>query len=154
MPYLILKFLHVGSMFVATALAIGPIAVFVLVLRSGDLAAIRRAFRYAEGVSRAGGVAYGLAVIFGIVTALNGGIDLSASWLVIAYGLLAALIMTNLYADRWLKAVARAAEASSNAPSPELMRWVRARSPAWSLAAAGTITLAIVFVMVVKPTFW
>ncbi len=66
MTYLVLKFLHVGSMFLATALAVGPIVVFVLILRSGDAATIRRVFQFAEPVSRAGGVAYGLGVVFGI----------------------------------------------------------------------------------------
>ena len=43
MTYLELKFLHVGSMFLATALAIGPIALYVLILRTGDANTIRRA---------------------------------------------------------------------------------------------------------------
>ena len=37
MTYLILKFLHVGSMFLATALAVGPIVVLVLILRTATL---------------------------------------------------------------------------------------------------------------------
>ena len=82
MMYLNLKFLHVGSMFVATALAIGPIALYVLILRTGDAHAIRRAFRFAEPLSRVGGIAYGVGVIFGVVTALNGGIGLTTPWLV------------------------------------------------------------------------
>lgn len=153
MTYLVLKFGHVGSMFVATALAVGPIVILVLILRTGDVATIRRAFRFAEPLSRAGGVMYGLGVVFGILTAVNGSVDLTAGWLLMAYGLLALLIVTNLYADRWMARVHAAAGASTDLePSPELDRWRRSPRPVWSLAAAIAITLALVFVMVVKPT--
>lgn len=91
-------------------------------------------------------------MIFGISTALNGGISLTSHWLFAAYGLLGLLVGANLYADHWMNQVARAAEATTDeAATPELTRWVRSTTPVWSLAAAGTITLAIVFVMVVKP---
>ena len=153
MTYLVLKFLHVGSMFLGTALAIGPIALFVLILRTGDANAIRRAFRFAEPLSRSGGVFYGVGVVFGIVTALNGGIDLTTSWLLFAYALLVGLVVTNLYADRWMKRVHLASEAANeDTSSAELDRWRVSSGPIWSLAAAATLTLGLVFVMVVKPT--
>jgi hypothetical protein len=153
MTYLFLKFLHVGSMFMATALAVGPIVVLVLILRTGDVATIRRAFRFAEPLSRAGGIVYGLGVVFGIVTALNGSIALTSTWLVLAYGLLVLLIANNLYADRWMRKVHAAARGSADdAFSAELTAWRGSSGPVWSLAAAITITLGLVFVMVVKPT--
>lgn len=154
MTYLVFKFVHVGAMFLGTALAIGPIALFVLILRTGDANAIRKAFRFAEPLSRAGGVSYGLGVVFGIITALNGGIDLTAPWLLIAYVLLVGLVVANLYADRWMKRVHLAAEAATDGRSSgELDAWRRSSRPLWSLAAAATLSLALVFVMVVKPTF-
>ena len=155
MTYLVLKFLHVGSMFLATALAVGPIVVFVLILRSGDAGAIRRAFRFAQPLSRAGGVLYGLGILSGVVTALNGSIALTTPWLVTAYLLIVLLIVSNLYADRWMTKVAEAAEASdAGVASAELEAWRRSSAPIWSLCAAVLITLAIVFVMVVKPTLF
>jgi hypothetical protein len=153
MPYLILKFLHVGSMFLATALAVGPIVLLVLILRSGDVTAIRRAFRFSERLSRVGGVSYGLGVLFGIATALNGGIALTTPWLVSAYALLGLLVIANLYADRWMHHVHVAAEAAGDgAVSLDLDRWRRSDAPLWSLVAAIALTLMLVFVMVVKPT--
>jgi hypothetical protein len=150
--YLVLKFLHVGSMFLGTALAIGPIALFVLILRTGDGHAIRRAFRFAEPLSRAGGIFYGLGVVFGVVTALNGGIDLTAPWLVTAYALLVGLVVTNLYADRWMKRVHVAADATGEETgAAELDTWRRSSRPVWSLVAAALLTLGLVFTMVVKP---
>jgi uncharacterized membrane protein len=153
MTYLVLKFLHVGSMFLGTALAIGPIVLFVLILRTGDANVVRRTFRFAEPLSRAGGVFYGLGVLAGIATALNGGIDLTAPWLLTTYALLVGLVITNLYADRWMKRVHEAAESVGDGrASTDLDAWRRSRGPLRSLAAVGFFTLALVFVMVVKPT--
>ena len=155
MTYLDLKFLHVGSMFLATALAIGPIALYVLILRTGDANAIRRAFGFAQPLSRVGGIAYGLGVVFGIVTALNGGVDLTSSWLVTAYVLLVGLIVANLYADHWMHAVHVAAGAAvDQSPAVELDAWRRSSRPIWSLAASAALTLGLVFVMVVKPALF
>jgi hypothetical protein len=155
MTYLVLKFLHVGSMFLATALAVGPIIVFVLILRTGDVGAIRRSFRFAEPLSRAGGAAYGLGILFGILAALNGTIDLASRWLVASYVLLGLLIVSNLYADRWMSKVSEAAASSTDdSASAELETWRRSHGPIWSLVASVLMTLAIVFVMVVKPTLF
>ena len=71
MPYTLFKFIHVGSMFLATALAIGPAALLYLVARSGTP-------RPSAGrghprlIFRAGVAFYGLGLLFGFVTAVNG----------------------------------------------------------------------------------
>lgn len=150
MGYLVLMFLHVGALFVATALAIGPSVMFVLIARSQDRDAIRRAFTYAGPVFRIGGVAYGLGILFGLVTALSGGIPLTTSWLLAAYVLVLLLIATNFAFERWTRRVARAA---SNDPSGSAGLRSAADDPTAILALVGMvgITLAIVFVMVVKP---
>jgi hypothetical protein len=151
MDYLIVKFLHVGAMFVATALAVGPMAILVLILRTGEEATILRAFGFAGSLSRAGGISYGLGVVFGITTALIGGIALTSGWLLTAYAVLLLLIVNNLYADRWMKQVHVAA---SNSDGDRLQRWRRSATPLWSLGGAIVLTLALVFVMVVKPTLF
>src|SRR5450755_1440602 len=97
MPYLLLMFVHVGAMFAATSLAIGPIVVFVLVLRAGDVNAIRRTFAYSHPIAQVGGAFYGLGVLFGILTALNGAIDLASPWLVTGYILVVLLAANGLY---------------------------------------------------------
>lgn len=54
-----------------------------------------------------------------------------------------------------MKRVAEAAGRSTEeTASPELQAWRRSSWPVWSLGAAIAITLAIVFVMVVKPTLF
>lgn len=151
MPYLFLKFLHVGSMFLATALAVGPSVVLYLIARSGDVGAIRRSFGFAPSVFRVAGALYGLGILFGVLAALNGTLDLTTHWLLTAYVLVGILIATNLVFDRWAQRVERSVDESGDEVSSELMVLIRARGPLYSLAAMVTLTLVIVFVMVVKP---
>jgi len=148
MTYLVLKFLHVGSMFAATALAVGPIVVLVLVLRSRDAAAIRGVFSRFRPIARAGGAAYGLGIVFGVATAVEGSIPLATPWLIEAYVLLGGLIVANLAAERWIEAVTDAAAVGDEAT---LDAYAHSLRPIVALVGAGTVTLALVFVMVVKP---
>jgi Flp pilus assembly protein protease CpaA len=147
--FLLPKFLHIGSMFLATALAVGPLVVFTLILRTGDAGAIGRAFRFAEPVARAGGILYGLGILFGIIAALTGSIDLTARWLLTAYVTVILLGANGLYAERWMGHVEAAAQ---RADAGELQAWQRSNRPMWSATIAAVLTLAVVFVMVVKPT--
>ena len=115
MPFQLLKFLHVASMFLATALAVGPSVLLYLIARSGNADAIRRAFAHTTSVFRAGAAFYGLGLLFGFLAALNGQIDLTASWLITAYILVGALIVFNLGFERWTKRIERAVEDPSRA---------------------------------------
>jgi len=151
MSYLVLKFFHVGSMFLATALAVGPSVLLYLIARSGEVAAIRRAFAHATTVFRAGGAFYGLGLLFGFAAALMGQLDLTQSWLVTAYVLVGVLIATNLVFERWTRRIDESAGASGHGPSTDLKAVIAARAPLYSLAAMVTLTVLIVFVMVVKP---
>lgn len=148
MAYQFLMFAHVGSMFVATALAIGPSSLLLLTARSGDHAAIKRTFGLAKPVFRIGGLAYGLGILFGALTALSGTIDLTSPWLMTSYVLVLLLIATNLVFERWTR---RVAEATEDAPQSRLDAVTRERVAALSLGGMVLMTLAIVFVMVVKP---
>jgi hypothetical protein len=153
MPFLLLKFLHVGSMFLATALAVGLSILLYLVTRSGNVDAIRRAFGHTTSVFRAGGTLYGLGLLFGFLAALNGQLDLTALWLISAYVLVVVLIVFNLWFERWTRRVDDAVEDESG-PSKALTALVQSRAPIYALAGMTTITLLIVFVMVVKPTLF
>ena len=150
MPFQLLKFLHVGSMFLATALAVGPSVLLYLIARTGNTDTIRQAFAHTTSVFRAGGAFYGLGLLFGFLAALNGQIDLSASWLITAYIIVGTLIVFNLGFERWTKRVERAVENQSNSPS-DLDAATRSRAPIYALAGMVLLTLAIVFVMVVRP---
>jgi hypothetical protein len=151
-PFLLLKFLHVGSMFLATALAVGPSILLFLVARTGDPMAIRRAFGRSNIVFRAGGASYGLGIVFGFAAALSGQLDLTDSWLISAYVLVGVLITFNLGFERWTRRVERAV-ADSAEPS-DLAVALRARTPLIALGGMVVLTLMIVFVMVVKPALF
>ena len=149
MTFDILKVLHIGSMFMATAHAVGPLVVMYLVARTQDAPAIARTFSFSTSIGRMGGAMYGLGILFGVLAALTGSLDLTAPWLLTAYVLVIFLGVNGLLAERWIGQVERAAEASRNA---ELDRLVRARSPVVSLTIMIGLTIAIIFVMVAKPT--
>jgi hypothetical protein len=153
MPFLLLKFLHVGSMFLATALAVGPSVLLYLVARGGNLDAIRRAFGHVTSVFRAAGALYGLGLLFGFLAALNGQLDLTASWLVTAYVLVGILIVFNLWFERWTRRVETAVADDARAAT-ELPVAIDSRAPIYALAGMVTVTLLLVFVMVVKPALF
>lgn len=134
-----------------TALAVGPFVVLYLVARSGDLPSIRRAFSFSTTIGRIGGAMYGLGILFGVVAALTGAIDLTATWLLTAYALVVLLGLNGLLAERWMGRVHAAAEAGG---SDEVELLTRAPSAMTLLTIMVVVTLAIIFVMVVKPTLF
>src|SRR5579859_172099 len=113
MDFQILKVLHIGSMFIATSLAVGPLVLMYLVARSRDANAIQRTFSFSTSIGRIGGLTYGLGIVFGVLAALTGAIDLTARWLLTAYVLVVLLGVNGLLAERWIGQVERAAEASN-----------------------------------------
>jgi len=147
--FLVLKWLHIGAMFMATALAVGPFVVLYLVARTGDLLSIRRTFSFSTTIGRIGGAMYGLGILFGIVAALTGAIDLTQKWLLTAYVLVVVLGVNGLLAERWMGRVHAAAEADG---SDDVHRLVRSPSAVTLLSVMVVVTLAVIFVMVVKPT--
>jgi uncharacterized membrane protein len=148
MTFLLLKYLHIASMFMGTAFAVGPAVLFFLVARSSDAAAVRGVFGLAKPVFRASTAFYGLGVVFGFAAALSGAIDLTSGWLLIAYFFVAAIGGNAIYFDGWARRVERHLEREDAAGASRLLR---ARGPFNSLVAMVVLTLAIVYVMVAKP---
>ena len=151
MPFLILKFAHVAFMFLATALAVGTPIVLLLIARTGDASLIRRGFGAAGAAYRAASSLYGLGIALGLLTALTAGYDLGTGWLVTSYVLVAGLAGANLAFGRWADRLALAADGPRPGGAPELRALTRSPIPVVSLATKVTLTLVIVFVMVVKP---
>jgi hypothetical protein len=137
-------------MFLATALAVGPSVLLYLIARTGNIDAIRRAFAHTTSVFRVGGAFYGLGLLFGFFAALNGQIDLTASWLITAYVLVGVLIVFNLGFERWTNRIERAVEDESSSRA-DLDAALRSRAPVYVLAGMVLLTISIVFAMVVKP---
>ena len=148
------KYLHVVSMFFAVALAVSGEIVVRRVAQSGDVRAIRTTVEKVKPLS--GPIATGLflaGVVFGIIAALTGQIDLLRPWLIAAYiAFIVAVAIGIAITDPWVARLEQAAGASPDgAGSPELVAVVedrRARIGAWALQ--GMIAF-MVFLMVVKP---
>lgn len=145
----LLKFIHIGSMFMATALAVGPSLVFYLIGRSSDRAVVARVFAYATGIGQAGAAFYGLGILSGVAAALTGAFDLTAHWLLAAYVLVALLAANGMLFERWSRRMTAAA--SDEAGAADLASLARERTPVVSLVVMIVITLAIVLVMITKP---
>src|SRR4026209_1875326 len=146
MPYSLFKFVHVGSMFLATALAIGPSVLLYLIARNGNVDTIRRAFAPTTLVFRVAAARHRPGLVFGFVTALNGSVPIAAPWLIAAYLLILVLIAFNFTFERWTHRVeAAVGHGADTDPSAVL----RSRTPSYALAGMVTATLLIVFVMVV-----
>jgi hypothetical protein len=153
MTFVGLKFLHVAFMFMGAALAVGPAATLYLIARSGDAAAIRRSFAIVGRVFQISTACYGLGIAFGFAAALSGTLDLTASWLIAAYVLVALLGANGTLFDRWTKQVASGMQ-SGDADEAILVERLRsARAPLYLLGAMTVLVVAIVYVMVIKPSF-
>jgi uncharacterized membrane protein len=154
MTFVILKSLHIAFMFMGAALAVGPAVLLYLIARSSDPAAIGRAFPLAERVFQVSTAGYGLGIVFGFTAALVGALDLRASWLVTAYVLVALLAVHGILFDNWTKGVARAFAAAAAVDAGRLDRLRRERRPFYLISAMVVLIVAIVFVMVIKPTLF
>lgn len=81
---LVWKFLHIAGMFTAVTLLFSVDIVLFRVARSGDVLAIRRIGQAAKRLVPAGVITFFVAVGFGFATALTGGLDLLAPWLIVS----------------------------------------------------------------------
>lgn len=147
------KYLHVVSMFFFVAMALSGEIVTRRVAGSRDVAAIRTTVGRVKLLS--GPVAGGFllaGLVFGVIAALAGQISLLASWLILAYvAFAAAMAIGFLVTDPWLGRLERAAAASPEPASDELLRVIAdpvARLGTWALMV---LIATLVFLMVVKP---
>ncbi len=154
MTFVVLKFLHIAFMFIGVALAVGPAVLLYLIARSGEPGSIGRAFAAAERVFQVSTASYGFGIVFGFIAAVVGTLDLRASWLVTAYVLVAVLAVHGILFDNWTKGVARAFASTGGfgAGRPDPLR--RERRPLYLISAMAALIVAILFVMVIKPSLF
>jgi hypothetical protein len=152
--FLSLKFLHIVSVIFAVALAVSGEIVLRRVAATGDASAIRIAIARTKPLGPISGGLFILGLIFGILAAITGQIDLLRPWLIASYILFAGAFAISLgVIDPWVGRLETAAVASAgaDAPSATLQSVVddpRARVASWGLQV---IVVMIVFLMVVKP---
>jgi hypothetical protein len=147
------KFLHIAAMFAAVSIFVGQGMLEGAVARSGDVRALRRVLAAEDRFAPLGGGLFILGIVFGLVTAIVGGLDLTQPWLLIGYAL-AAIILINafVYHVPTANKLKDAAEASSaDEPSPELRALIEAPTGPLMNVVDGIVWLALIFDMVAKP---
>lgn len=148
------KFLHVVSMFFFVAMAVSGEVVLRRVATSRDVRTIRTVvprIRVLTGPVSLGFLLAG--VVFGILAALTGQIDLLAPWLLLAYAAFVASMAVGMtVTDPWVGRLERAAGASDEGtPSEALLAVIDDPLPRYGTWALMALITVLVFIMVVKP---
>ena len=143
------KFLHIASMFAAVTLLVGGSLFAERIMRTRDRAAISKFGAVLRPLDNLG-VALGVAgIAFGLVTAIVGPFDLLQSWLVIAYVLVAVLLVLGPIESAMLRRVFEEASAEGDDDALDVAIADTRRSALTIVSAA--LYVAIIFVMVTKP---
>ena len=152
---LVFKFLHIASMFAAVTLIFGSIVFLDLLARRADAIAY---LRLDALVKRTDMVAIGLflmGLVFGFATALTGSIDLTASWLIVAYVLVAGMFIEGIFIT--IPRYNHIREVASSDPAvagDAIGRLVRDPGHVALVTIVGMLWLGVIYVMVVKPTLF
>lgn len=153
---LVFKFLHIASMFAAVTLIFGSIVFLDLLARRADAAAY---LRLDELVKRTDIVAIGLflmGLVFGFATALTGEFDLTASWLILAYVLVAGIFVEGIFITipRYNHIREVATNSDPAVAGDAIARLVRDPGHVALVTIVGMLWLGVIYVMVVKPTLF
>jgi hypothetical protein len=153
---LVFKFLHIASMFAAVTLIFGSIVFLDLLARRADAAAY---LRLDELVKRTDIVAIGLflmGLVFGFATALTGEFDLTASWLILAYVLVAGIFVEGIFITipRYNHIREVATDSDPKVAGESIARLVRDPRHLGLVAIVAILWLGVIYVMVVKPTLF
>jgi hypothetical protein len=153
---LIFKALHILSMFGGVMFLVGEAFFYARAIWRGDLTGLAAVRRLAGDRPVIGASLFIAGVVFGLLTALTGGFDFLAGWLIAAYALVATLVVVN--ALPWVQRLPRLGTAAievetGQRPADEVLAAMLAiRTP--TLVAVGLNVLlfaAIIGDMVLKP---
>ena len=153
-PFVVFKYLHIVAMFFFVAMALSAEVVTRRVAATRDVGAIRTTVRSVKLLN--GPIAGGLllsGLIFGVLAALTGQMNLLAPWLLLAYGGVAAAGALGFgITDPWVGRLERAADASPpDVASAELVAVIDDPVARYATFALMLLIAFLVFVMVVKP---
>lgn len=157
---LIFKVLHILTMFAAVTLLVGEHLFYAAAVWRQDvraLAAIRRLSVKPLYLAGAPVVAMGLllaGVVFGLLTALTGGFDFLAGWLIAAYVLVALILIIG--GSPWVRRLAQIADDAVKAeagqrPVEEVVRAMTGSHAGLLFVIAAGLFAAIIADMVLKP---
>lgn len=148
----IFVFLHVLTMFAAVAVSGGVELFLVRIAGTRNAATIRPAFETHQRLVRWVPVTFMIGFAFGVIAIFVNGFNPFAPWLLLAYPLFVAGILTGaLGIGPWAEGVIRAAASSGEIASPELEAAIANPRGRTAQIAYWLVVAAIVFVMVMKP---
>jgi hypothetical protein len=147
------KFLHIAAMFGAVSIFVGQGMLSAAIAGTGDVRAIRRALAAEARFGPAGGILFLLGLGFGFIAALTGDLDLTAPWLLIAYGLVAFILVTGIayHGPRGRRLQALAEASPETGPSEELHALIAQPSARVVTTIDSLVWIAVIYVMVAKP---
>ena len=147
-------FLHILSMFAAVTVVVGAEGFATYAIRKRDLGALRAYFRFSDKAEAAGGILFIVGIVFGLISAISFGVDLLQGWLVLAYVLVIATIVTGFSTVPFLKKVKVALDANEgDEPGPELSELLASRIPLIASVISWILVALIIGDMVFRPTF-
>jgi Predicted integral membrane protein (DUF2269) len=152
-PGLILKFAHIGTMFMAVGVAVGTEVMAHRVANTGDVAAIRTYFAQARPIMILIPVLYVSGLVLGIAAGLLGAFDMLAPWLLLAYGLFFLTFLLHRFIGApWFERMTwLSTQVPDGGASAELDAAIHDRAAGWLFWYTIAMIIGFVFIMVVKP---
>lgn len=145
----IFKFLHILAMVLAVGIAVGSDFLLYRIAMTHEVQAIRAAFQAAWRYSTLAQLFFIVGMIFGLMAAFFSQFNFFAPWLLIAYALLAAiLVIRGSITLPWQQRVLHAASADENQGLVELLNAKNVRTVQWAYLA---MLVVIIYAMVMKP---
>ncbi|MGH2427368.1 MAG: DUF2269 family protein [Candidatus Limnocylindria bacterium] len=153
MPFELFKYLHILTMFAAVAAAMIPEVVLHATARQGSVAGIQSVSAIVKPIGMAIPILFIVGLIFGLIAAVVGAIDLLRPWLIASYVVFAVAMITGAtLSGPWAQRVGETAYASPlEAPSAELQAAVHDRRGIVATAILLTSIVVIIYLMVFQP---
>jgi predicted integral membrane protein DUF2269 len=150
-PGQLLKFAHIGTMFLAVGVAVGTEVMAHRVANTGDTGAIRTYFAQAQRVMTLVPVLYVGGFALGVAAGLSGAFNMFAPWLILAYALFFLTFLLHRFIGApWFERMTRLS-AQDGGLSPELEAAIHDRAAGWLFWYTIAMIIGFVFIMVVKP---
>jgi hypothetical protein len=153
---LLFKFLHIASMFAAVTLVFGSIVFLDLLARRADAVAYLRLDALVKRTDVIGAGLFLMGLVFGFATALTGAFDLTASWLILAYVLVAGIFVEGIFITipRYNHIREVATNSDPALAGDAIARLVRRPLHVALVTIVAVLWLGVVYVMVVKPALF
>lgn len=147
-------FLHIVAMFATVSLVVGGELFALEAGRRRDVGALRAYFRLAGSLERLSTVTLVAGIAFGLTAAVVGGLNLLQGWLVIAYILVAGGFVVGAASAPAFNRLRLAVEENpGDDAGPDLDRLLASPLPLVLVTISIAFLVAIVWVMVFKPSF-